>query len=131
MQWDDGPNAGFTTGKPWMPLNPNYREINAKAALADPDSVFYYYQKLIRLRKTTPVISHGSFTLLDDENEDVFAYLREDETHQLLVVCNFTDRELNYEIPAEFQTASCLISNYPDSAPTLRPYEAYMLLIGK
>ena len=131
MQWDDGPNAGFTTGKPWMPLNPNYREINAKAALADPDSVFYYYQKLIRLRKTTPVISHGSFTLLDDENEDVFAYLREDETHQLLVVCNFTDRELNYEIPAEFQTARCLISNYPDSAPTLRPYEAYMLLIVK
>ena len=131
MQWDDSPNAGFTTGKPWLPVNPNYREINASAALSDPDSVFYHYQKLIRLRKETPVISHGSFTLLDEDNEEVFAYLREDENTMLLVVCNFTDRELGYEIPAEFRTARCLISNYPDAGPTLRPYEAYMLLAGK
>ena len=131
MQWDDSPNAGFTTGKPWLPVNPNYREINASAALSDPDSVFYHYQKLIRLRKETPVISHGSFTLLDEDNEEVFAYLREDENTMLLVVCNFTDRELDYEIPAEFRTARCLISNYPDAGPTLRPYEAYMLLAGK
>ena len=131
MQWTDGPNAGFTTGTPWLPVNPNYQEINAQAQQADPDSVFHYYKRLIRLRKATPVICHGDFTLLDPEDEAVFAYLREDETHQLLVVCNFTDRELNYEIPAEFKTARCLISNYPDSAPTLRPYEAYMLLIGK
>ena len=131
MQWDDSPNAGFTTGTPWLPVNPNYHQINAKAELADPDSVFHYYQKLIRLRKTTPVISHGDFTLLAPEDEQVFAYIREDETSRLLVVCNFTDEEQKFDCPAGFENAQCLISNYPDAEPVLRPYEAYMLLAGK
>ena len=131
MQWDDSPNAGFTTGTPWLPVNPNYHQINAKAELADPDSVFHYYQKLIRLRKTTPVISHGDFTLLAPEEEQVFAYIRGDETSRLLVVCNFTDQEQKFDCPAGFENAQCLISNYPDDAPVLRPYEAYMLLAGK
>lgn len=131
MQWDDSPNAGFTTGTPWLPVNPNYRRINAKAALADPDSVFYYYQKLIRLRKSTPVISHGDFTLLAPEDENVFSYLRENEDTRLLVVCNFTDREQAYQIPDGFENARCLIANYPDTAAVLRPFEARMLLAQK
>lgn len=131
MQWDDSPNAGFTTGKPWLPVNPNYHQINAKAALADPDSVFYYYQKLIRLRKSTPVISHGDFTLLAPEDENVFSYLRENEDSRLLVVCNFTDREQAYQIPDGFENARCLIANYPDTAAALRPFEARMLLAQK
>ena len=90
MQWTDSENAGFTTGTPWMPLNPNYHEINAAQALADPDSVFHYYRRLIHLRKTIPVIRHGDFTLLDADNEKVFSYVRRDDEHELLVVCNFT-----------------------------------------
>ena len=131
MQWDDSPNAGFTTGKPWLPVNPNYRQINAKAALADENSVFHYYRKLIALRKSTPVISHGDFTLLEPEDENVFAYLREDETSRLLVVCNFTDQEQPWTLPGEFRDGECLISNYPDAAAQLRPYEARMLLVRK
>ena len=131
MQWTDGPNAGFTTGTPWLPVNPNYQEINAQAQQADPDSVFHYYKRLIRLRKATPVICHGDFTLLDPEDEAVFAYLREDESTRLLVVCNFTADPVAWHGPEGFENARCLISNYPDQAPALRPYEAYMLLSEK
>lgn len=128
MQWDAGPNAGFTTGRPWLPVNPNYPQVNAQAALADPDSVFHYYRKLIRLRKTLPVIRRGDFTLLDEENEAVFAYLRTDGPSRLLVVCNFTGNRLDYRLPAGFENARVLISNYKTPAPGLRPYEAAMLL---
>ena len=131
MQWDDSPNAGFTTGTPWLPVNPNYHEINAVAALADPDSVFYHYQKLIRLRKTTPVISHGDFQLLLPEDEHIFAYLREKEASRLLVVCNFTPEAQRFDIPEGFENARKLISNYQEEASLLRPYEAYMLLTEK
>ena len=131
MQWDDSPNAGFTTGTPWLPVNPNYHEINAAAALADPDSVFYHYQKLIRLRKTTPVISHGDFQLLLPEDEHIFAYLREKEASRLLVVCNFTPEAQRFDIPEGFENARKLISNYQEEASLLRPYEAYMLLTEK
>lgn len=130
MQWDDTACAGFTTGTPWLPVNENYHEINAARALEDPDSVFYYYQKLIRLRKTTPVIRHGDFTLLDENDEKVFAYIRRDEAHSLLVVCNFTGEQLDYAVPPEFENGECVISNYPTQSGTvLRPYEAYMLLV--
>ena len=130
MQWDDTACAGFTTGTPWLPVNENYHEINAARALEDPDSVFYYYQKLIRLRKTTPVIRHGDFTLLDENDEKVFAYIRRDEAHSLLVVCNFTGEQLDYAVPPEFENGECVISNYPTQSSTvLRPYEAYMLLV--
>ena len=130
MQWDDTACAGFTTGTPWLPVNENYHEINAARALEDPDSVFYYYQKLIRLRKTTPVIRHGDFTLLDENDEKVFAYIRRDEAHSLLVVCNFTGEQLDYAVPPEFENGECVISNYPTQSSTvLCPYEAYMLLV--
>lgn len=129
MQWADSENAGFTTGTPWMPLNPNYHEINAEQALADPDSVFHYYQKLIHLRKTTPVIRHGDFTLLDADNEKVFSYVRRDDEHELLVVCNFTGETLAYPVPAEFGEAEMMLCNddcHHDG--TLKPYEAFMLI---
>ena len=128
MQWSEETNAGFTTGTPWLPVNPNYREINAEAALADENSVFHYYRKLIRLRKQTPVIQRGSFTLVDGENEKVFAYTRDLEDQHLLVVCNFTAEEVAFAIPEEFANAETLISNYPERTSALRPYEAFMLL---
>ncbi len=128
MQWTAGKNAGFTTGKPWLPVNENHSFINAEAALADPDSVFYHYQKLIKLRKSYPVFRDGSFTLLMPEDEKIFAYTRDTEDEHLLVVCNFTGETLDYEVPEEYDGAELLISNYAQGAPGLRPYEAAMLL---
>ena len=128
MQWTAGENAGFTTGTPWLPVNENYRQINAEAELADPDSVFHYYQRLISLRKTYPVFQDGYFTLLCPEDERIFAYTRDTEQEHLLVVCNFSDEQAAFDLPEEYRDAQVLISN--DSQPetrTLRPYEAWML----
>ena len=127
MQWTAGENAGFTTGEPWLPVNPNYVDINAEAALADPDSVFHYYKKLVVLRKTVREFREGSFTLLCPEDEQVFAYTRDTVYGHLLVVCNFSDREAAFEIPEAFKHAETLIANYEGEAKTLRPYEAKML----
>ena len=127
MQWTAGENAGFTTGTPWIPVNPNCSEINAEAALADPDSVFHHYQKLIRLRKEYDVFRNGSFELWDRENEKVFAYTRDTEKEHLLVVCNFTDETMDYDVPERFWGSEILINNYMQEAPELRPYEAVML----
>ena len=124
MQWTGGENAGFTTGKPWFVLNPNYQKINAQAALADPDSVFYYYQALIALRKRYEVFREGDFTLLAPDDERLFAYTRETETEALLVVCNFSRGETAFSRPEGFGEAVPLLSNYPDARETLRPYEA-------
>lgn len=129
MQWSDEPNAGFTTGVPWLTTNPNYKEINAKAALADENSIFYYYQKLIQLRKEYEVFRKGSFTLYKPEDPNHFCYIRETETERLLVTCNFTDKELALNLPTEGQV---LISNYGQPLEhTLRPYEAWMMLQKK
>ena len=128
MQWTAGENAGFTTGKPWLPVNENHAFINAEAALADPESVFYHYQKLIELRKTHPVFRDGSFNLLMPEDEKIFAYTRDTDNEHLLVVCNFTGETLDFEVPQEYDGAEVLISNYAQGAPGLRPYEAAMLL---
>ncbi len=134
IQWDDTENAGFSTGTPWMPVNPNYREINARAAMADPESVFHYYQKLIVLRKQYPVIVYGSYQLLLEDSEELFVYIREYEGEKLLVVCSFTDKEVEFEIPKEFQGAQCLIANYENSYDSekmvLKPYEAFVLRVG-
>ena len=127
MQWSDGPNAGFTEGEPWLPVNPNHSHINAAEALRDPDSVFHYYRKLIGLRKALPVIREGSFTLLQPEDEKVFAYTRDFEKGHLLVVCNFTGEQLDWEVPENFHGSRLLIHNYHDDQPGLRPYEAAML----
>ena len=126
MQWTAGENAGFTTGTPWLPVNENYSVINAAAAMADADSTFHYYQKLIALRKEYNVIRDGWFELLDPENENVFAYTRNTDNAHLLVVCNFTGEVQNWKLPWNYHGAKKLIGNYPDEHNTLRPYEAYM-----
>ena len=127
MQWTAGENAGFTTGTPWLSINPNHATINAEAALADPDSVFYHYQKLIALRKRHKVFRDGSFTLLCPQDENIFAYTRDTEQEHLLVVCNFSGNEQPFAVPEAFENAQLLLSNYPDRTEVLRPYEAYML----
>ena len=133
MQWDDGNNAGFTQGSPWLRLNPNYTEINAKQALADPDSVFYYYQKLIRLRKEEPVLTEGKTVPIMEEDEKVFAYIREAEEADLLVLGNFTEETAAYQAPDAFRGQETLISNYADEGEfgLLRPFEAKMVIVRK
>ena len=127
IQWTAGENAGFTTGTPWMPVNPNYTEINAEAALADPNSIFHYYKKLIQLRKTYDVFRNGAFTLLCPEDEKIFAYTRDTEEEHILVVCNFTDETLTYDVPSNFWGTEMLINNYVEDSHKLRPYESVIL----
>ena len=131
FQWDDSENAGFTTGTPWIMVNPNYKEINAKDQLARPDSVFHYYQKLIRLRKEQELIVYGTYDLLLPDSKEIYAYTRTLGEEKLLVVCNFYEPEVSFELPEEFAGGTCLISNYPEvslkAEMTLRPYEAFVI----
>ena len=129
MQWTDGPHAGFTAGTPWMMVNPNYTEINAAAALADPDSVFYTYQKLIALRKAHRVFAEGDFTLLCPEDEQVFAYLRRGAGQEMLVAVNLSGRSAPFALPEAFEGRAPLLAT--QSAPlagALRPWEALICL---
>ncbi len=128
MQWDDSPNAGFTTGTPWLSVNPNYTAINAARQVEAPDSVFSYYRQLIALRKSHPVFTQGDFTLLEPEHPKLFVYRRQDDAHQLLVVCNFSDEETPWTLPEGWAGADRLIGNYAPGEPgRLRPWEALML----
>lgn len=104
MQWDDSENAGFTSGAPWIMVNPNYKTINARAEMNDPDSVFHYYKKLIALRRESPwtdVIVYGGYELLAPEDEAVYAYTREKDGRRLLVVCNLSPNTVSFRVPDE------------------------------
>ena len=127
MQWTAGENAGFTTGTPWLPVNENHRFLNAEAELADPDSVFHYYRRLIALRKRYDVFRDGRFTLLCPEDPQVFAYTRDTDAAHMLVVCNFSGAEAAFSLPEAFRHAETLIANYPGEPEPLRPWEAKIL----
>ena len=131
MQWDASENAGFTEAKPWIPVNPNYREINAASQIKDPSSVFSFYQNLISLRKTWPVFVDGDFSLLFPEDPQIFAYTRDDGDTRLLVCANFTGEKAAFHLPAGWEGAGRLIRNYEDAPEegVLRPYEAFILAI--
>jgi oligo-1,6-glucosidase len=126
MQWTAGKNAGFTDGEPWMPVHPNHAFINAESQVGDPDSVFHFYKKLIQLRKTHPIIVHGDFTLLMEDDAQVFAYTREYEGKQLLVACNFSGDNAALD-EASMTRGELLIGNYPALNGALAPYQAAML----
>ena len=128
MQWTAARNAGFTTGTPWLPVNENHSFINAEAALADPNSIFYYYQKLIALRKSHKVLRDGQFSLLLPEDERRFVYRRDTDRDHMLVICNFSGENAPLEdisIPGE---ANLVLTNYPQQISCLRPYEARLYL---
>ena len=131
MQWDDSKQAGFTEGEPWIKVNPNYKKINAAQQLENPDSVFHYYQKLIRLRKEKDIIVYGEFEPLYREDEQIFAYTRKQDQEKLLTVCNFSDKNAEVEVPEEFKGAECLITNLGrkefERKIVLNPYEAFVL----
>ena len=128
MQWDDSKNAGFTDGTPWINVNPNYKEINAKAAVADPNSVFHYYQELIKLRHTLPIIVYGKFQGLLEDSETIYAYNRLLDGQVLTVACNVTDQEQDCTLFDDLAGEE-LISNYKEhKAGKLQPYEARVIL---
>lgn len=131
MQWNTEKNAGFSDGTPWLKVNENYQSINVSKAILEEDSIFYYYQKINKLRKKYPIIVYGDYSLLNANDEDVYAYERHYEDKKLLVINNFTDKsiERNYEL-LKSKYKSVLISNYPDDMGTiLRPYESKVYLI--
>ena len=131
MQWDSTENAGFTTGKPWLKVNKNYKFINAEDCLQDKDSIFYHYKKLIDIRKHNDTIIYGDYKLLLPEDKNVFAYSRELNGDKIVVVCNFYNKEVNLNFKEDFNNVEILLSNYKDSSILmkdlkLRPYEAIM-----
>ncbi|MFM4667850.1 alpha,alpha-phosphotrehalase [Aeromonas media] len=136
MQWSAAPNAGFTQGSPWLKPAANYPEINAEAALADPDSVFWHYRDLIALRKAHPIFTQGDYQELLAGNEQIWAYTRSANGQTLLVVSNFYGEPVEFALPAELQTGEgrLLLGNYPDSPARpqsceLRPYESLIWLM--
>ena len=131
MQWDDSENAGFTTGTPWLAVNKNYDKINAKQCLQDENSIFNHYKKLIDIRKNNDTIIYGDYKLLCEDDENIFAYVRELNGDKILVVCNFYDKDVEFKFDGDFNYSKLLLSNYNDSSKMieklkLRPYEAVM-----
>lgn len=131
FQWNAEENAGFTTGKPWIMVNPNYREINAGEQMCRGTSVFHYFRNLIRLRKENEVIIYGTYDLLLPESKEIYAYTRTLGEEKLLVVCNFTAREVSFDVPEEFLKGRILAGNYKDAKAgkdmVLRAYEAVVV----
>ena len=130
MQWTAEKNAGFTHGKPWMPVNPNHTVINAQAQVGDPDSVFSFYQKLIRIRQEYDVVIDGRFELLMPEHEQIFAYIRDDGKQRMLVICNFSDQDAVLTADAQME-GQILLGNYDEEGEKqkLRPWETRIVIL--
>jgi oligo-1,6-glucosidase len=136
FQWDDSEHGGFTTGTPWIQVNPNYPQINARQAVADENSIYHYYRELIQLWKEQPIIVHGRYDILLPEDENIYVYTRTLDSQKLLVILNFTSEEQSFTLPADLQDkkSNVLVSNYepaPEyvSSIPLRPYEAIVYLL--
>ncbi|GAM59044.1 glucan 1,6-alpha-glucosidase [Vibrio ishigakensis] len=134
MQWTGEKHAGFTEGKPWIKVNPNYPEINVQNAVDDNESIFYHYQRLIALRKQYPVIVYGDFIPLFEESDTIFAYIRLDNDHKILVINNFSDQVQELPLPRQLQGVSGepLVFNYKavsalDTHLELKPYESFAI----
>lgn len=111
MQWDDTPQAGFTSGSPWIEVNANHTWLNAEAQYREPGSIYHYYRQLVALRHSLPVVAHGDFTMLLEDSEHIYAFLRTQDTDQLLVVANLSDKE--QQIDSAWAGAELVLSNYP------------------
>ncbi|CAI9386969.1 MULTISPECIES: glycoside hydrolase family 13 protein [Bacillaceae] len=134
IQWDDTENGGFTTGTPWLHVNPNYLDINVKNNLENANSVFYCYQSLIQLRKDNPIVVWGDFELIEDTEEEIFAYTRKFEGKTWVVVANFSDQEKMLHLPEFNECDEVIISNYHRESVDfgnvhLKPYEAFVVSI--
>ncbi len=132
MQWDDSDNAGFSTGTPWIVVNENYKEINVKEAHTRYDSIFYFYKRLIELRKTLRVIIDGTFELLNKERDDLLCYVRENGQEKIYLFSNLTDKEVDMPMPIEAEEGMLLMSSYEESFnKRFRPYETVAIFVPK
>ena len=137
MQWDESENAGFTTGVPWIKVNPNYKQINVKSQVDESDSIFNYYKELINTRKKNEIVVYGTYDLILEENEEIYAYTRTLGEDKFLIICNFTDEKSIFNLPndIEYTFQKLIISNYDVEnncnieSFKLRPYEARVYLL--
>jgi glucan 1,6-alpha-glucosidase len=133
MQWDSSENAGFTKGTPWIKVNPNYTEINAEKQLSEPESVFACYKKLIWMRKHYDVIVDGRFELLLPDDEQFFAYTRENASEKMYFICNFYGNEAVCPLDEPWENMELLYCNYSETETenVYRPYEARIYYMTK
>lgn len=136
MQWNNEPQAGFTTGTPWMGVNSNYPDINVEQSLNDPDSIYHYYKKMIEMRKTTPTLIYGNYELIAKEHNKVYAYLRSYESVEYVVIVNMFNEDTELDLTEELELGELKLSNYTvhdESNPqmSLRPYEARVYKVAK
>ncbi|MFB6189384.1 MAG: alpha-amylase family glycosyl hydrolase, partial [Halapricum sp.] len=126
MQWDESDNAGFTDGEPWLKVNRNYRDVNARAARASDEGIWQFYRRLIERRHEMDVLVYGEFELLLPEDEEIYACVRTLGDERVLVVLNWTDESNTVPLEDRLDGASLLLSNYGSRAESLRmePYEA-------
>jgi oligo-1,6-glucosidase len=126
FQWDSTANAGFTTGRPWIKVNPNYKNINEAMEENDPNSVLNYFRKIVKLRKENPVLVYGRYSLLDKDNRNVYAYTRELNGRKFLILLNFTGEAANFNAGIDINKAKLLLDNYlkPSTGSILQAYEA-------
>jgi oligo-1,6-glucosidase len=131
FQWDTTKNAGFTSGKPWLKVNPNYNLINAEVQEKDPNSTLNYFRKLVQLRNKEPVFVYGKYTLLDRENPNIFAYTRDLEGKKVLVLLNFSEKESSFNIGIPITKSKIILDNYTNTKNLkkniLRPFEAVII----
>ncbi|GAB6156674.1 hypothetical protein JCM17380_54280 [Desulfosporosinus burensis] len=142
MQWDNSLQAGFTDGTPWIPVNPNYGEINVEQARENQNSILHYYRKLIKLRRQYPLLVYGDYQLLLHKHTQIYAYLRHWDEKTLLVILNFYQESTVFTLPEKvtFKIGQLMIANYPDTDAkivahdlkklSLRPYEARVYLLN-
>ncbi|ART76138.1 glucohydrolase [Sutcliffiella horikoshii] len=138
MQWNDEDHAGFSSGEPWMAVNPNYKSINVEAERNNEHSIFNYYKRLIQLRKQNELIVYGDYQLILEDDPEIFSYVRSYQDKKLLVICNFYDKEPTFKLPRDinFMTKQLLVSNYTVEEQsniaefTLQPYEARVYLLN-
>ncbi|MEI7587693.1 alpha-glucosidase C-terminal domain-containing protein, partial [Runella sp.] len=126
MQWDATEQAGFTTGKPWLAVNKNYPNLNVASQEKNPDSVLNYFRKMIQFRKENLVLVYGAFTMIDENNKQLFAYTRSLEDQTFLVVLNFSDTDAVLNTTLHIEESKVLIGNYesPSTRNLFRPFEA-------
>jgi len=129
FQWDSTANAGFTSGTPWINVNPNYKKVNEAVEEKDPNSTLNYFRKMVQFRKNNLIMVYGKYELLDKDNPNVYAYTRELNGRKMLILLNFTDHQADAHLPVSMKNAKQLIGNYSEPAEnenplSLRPYEA-------
>ncbi|WP_342741257.1 DUF3459 domain-containing protein [Tropicimonas isoalkanivorans] len=137
MQWSAGEQAGFTTGTPWIEVNPNHATINVEADRADPDGIFAHYRRLAEMRREIPVVVSGHFRPLAEDHPGIVAYLRELDGTRLAVIGNFTADRTSFEVPADMRgRGQCLISSHAKretlaAVVSLEPFESFAMRLGK